>query len=90
MTVEFSPTAIEDLQAVLVYIAADNPARAASFVDEIVDHCLAIPDFPEAAPLREELGAEMRVRVYGNYLILHRQTGDQVRIERVLHGRRRL
>ena len=33
---------------ILDYIALDNPDRAESFVDEIIDGCLEIPAFPEA------------------------------------------
>lgn len=39
MRVLFAPAAIADLQEITDYITADNPARAATFVAELIDRC---------------------------------------------------
>ncbi len=38
----------DDLEAIRSFIAADNPMRAASFVDELLERCESLADAPEA------------------------------------------
>ncbi|MED5549289.1 MAG: type II toxin-antitoxin system RelE/ParE family toxin [Pseudomonadota bacterium] len=90
MKVEFAPAATADLSAIAGYIALDNPARAESFTDELVDRCLDIPDFPESGVARSDLEPGIRVLVHGRYLILYRMLPGEVRIERIVHGSRTL
>ena len=59
-----------DLLAIRRYIGADNPTRAVSFVEELLDRCLALADTPRAypwVPRYERFGS--RRCVHGNYLI---------------------
>jgi len=84
----FSRRAEADLEAIGDYIANDNPRRALSFVRELRDRCRAIVQFPQAAPLRPELGRGVRMVVFGDYLIFYRHSKRRVIIERVLHGAR--
>ena len=88
MKVVFSPTAATDLEEIGDYIALGNPNRAVSFVREIRERCTAIAAAPEAAPLRDELIPGIRMVVHRNYLVFYRVLGNQIRIERVLHGAR--
>ncbi len=44
MSVIFSPEAEADLQQIGDYIAEDNPRRAASFVQELIEHATRIID----------------------------------------------
>jgi toxin ParE1/3/4 len=83
----FSPRAEADLEGIGDYIARDNPARAISFLDELRDRIAATPG---SYPAREDLAAGLRMAVHGRYLILFRTNPDGVRIERILHGARRL
>ena len=85
-----SPRAASDLQEIGDYIARDNPARAASFVDELHDACRRIVDSPEAYPLRTDIAPGVRTAIFGYYLILFRISAEEVRVERVLHGARDL
>ena len=85
-----SPRAEADLEAIGDYIARDNPKRAVSFVTELHLRCQRIADAPASFPLREELGAGVRMAVHGRYLIFFREEPEAVRIERVLHGARLL
>ncbi|WP_339741896.1 type II toxin-antitoxin system RelE/ParE family toxin [uncultured Maricaulis sp.] len=90
MKVEFAPLAQVDLREIAGFIALDNPARADSFIDEIIDRCLALADFPEAAPQRDDIDPGIRALSYKQYLILYRVREAMVRIERVQHGNRKL
>jgi toxin ParE1/3/4 len=86
----FSPRAEADLEGIGDYIARDNPARAISFLDELRAHCDRIAATPGSYPAREDLAAGLRMAVHGRYLILFRTNPNSVRIERILHGARRL
>lgn len=86
----FSTFAELDLEEIGDYIARDNPRRALSFIGEIRERCYNIVAFPEAAPLREEFGAGIRVIPFGRYLIFYTIHSDTVRIERILSGSRLL
>ena len=86
--VVFSPKAERDLEAIADYIAADNPRRAASFVEEIRKGCSRLESLPRSARRFAELGPDAHVLPYQNYLILYRNLPQEVSIERVLHGAR--
>ena len=86
----FSPRAQADLEEIGDYIARNNPVRAISFLDELQAHCMRVLTAPTAYPSREDAGRGIRVAVHGRYLILFRASLDEVRIERVVHGARRL
>ena len=88
MTVAFSPAAERDLEEIGDHIAQDSPIRAIAFVAEIRERCLAVEAAPEAAPLRVDLAAGLRMAVQGRCLIFYRILPDQIRVERVLHGAR--
>jgi len=61
MQFRFSRRAEADLEEIAAYIARDNPARAVSFIRELRQHCQHLLTFPEAAPLRPELGVGVRL-----------------------------
>lgn len=88
MKVTFSPAARDDLVELALYIAQDNPVRAASFVDELQDRCLALGKAPGIGTARPELGEGVSMLPHGRYLIFYRHTRTQVRVERVMHGAR--
>ncbi|MGH6660913.1 MAG: type II toxin-antitoxin system RelE/ParE family toxin [Rhodospirillales bacterium] len=84
------PRAVEDLQTIGDFIAADHPARAVSFIDEMLAVCRRIAERPRACQRRADLAPGLRQAVHGHYLILFTDGGDAVVIERVLLGARRL
>ncbi len=91
----FRPKSVEDLEAIADFIAADNPPRAVSFVDEIFARCAAIAEQPRAYQRRDDLATGLRQAVHGRYLIFftpdeHGPDERGIVIERVLHGARRL
>jgi len=78
-----------DLLAIRRYIEADNPNRAVSFVEELLDRCLALADTPRAYPLvprYERFG--IRRCVHGNYLIFYRLQPEQIEVIHMLQGAR--
>jgi toxin ParE1/3/4 len=90
MQFRFSRRAEADLEEIAAYIARDNPARAVSFVRELRQHCQHLLTFPEAAPMRPELGGGVRLSVFGNYLTLYAVHPELLEIRRVVHGARNL
>lgn len=90
MRVLFSALVEGDLESIGDYIAADNPARAVSFVQQLKALCLKLGDNPLRYRLRPEIGPEVRLAAMGRYVILYRIVDDAVRVERVVHGARDL
>jgi addiction module RelE/StbE family toxin len=87
MKVIFAPAAKLDLFNIGEHIRRENPARALSFVDELIDRCLTLADLPRRHPLvprYEHWG--IRRCVHGDYLIFYRVRSDAVDIVHVLHG----
>ena len=84
------PKALEDLAVIGEFIARDNAARAASFIDELLELCTRIAEHPQSFQRRDDLAKGLRQAVHGRYLILFTTEHDDVVIERVLHGARRL
>ena len=85
---EISPLAEVDLLEIGDYIAHDNPARAESFIGELLDQTDKIARMPTGYPLRDELLPGLRMCPHGRYILFFRIVGQAVRIERILHGAR--
>lgn len=83
-----SQEARADLRGILDYIARDNPGRAESFLDELLDHVDTIAGRPQSFPVRSDWPIPMRAAVYRRYLIVFRENGARVEIVRVLHSAR--
>lgn len=88
MPFRFTKRAEADVEEIADYIARDNPERACSFVVQLRRHCRALVNFPHAAPLRPELGRDIRMAVHDPYLIFCVVLSDLLEIRRVLHGAR--
>jgi toxin ParE1/3/4 len=89
MNVLWMPAALADLAEIRDFIGADNPARAASFVEEIVDAGETIADMPRAFPLEPRLEHKnVRRRIYGRYLIFYRIRRNRIEILHVAHSAR--
>jgi toxin ParE1/3/4 len=89
MRVVITDAAKADLLDIGEFIRPHHPARARSFVDELIHHCEALADMPRAFPLvprYEHYG--IRRYVHRDYLIFYRVTADMVEIIHILHGAR--
>jgi len=89
-TYRLRPKAVQDLEATGDFIANDNPARAVSFIDELLVLCVCIAERPDAFQRRNDLADGLRQVVHGRYLVLFTPDENGVVIERVIHGARRL
>jgi toxin ParE1/3/4 len=88
MKVRISTHARADLFGIGEWIERDNPARAASFVEELESACHRLGAMPLSSPLvpgHETSG--IRRRPHGAYLIFY-LVSDTVDVVRVLHGGR--
>jgi toxin ParE1/3/4 len=88
MQLVISRVAEDDLESIADYIAADNPRRALSFLQELRAHCSRITGAPLAWPARPELGSGIRSSAFGRYVIFFRIDDNMLLIVRVLHGAR--
>jgi plasmid stabilization system protein ParE len=82
-----SDSARLDLLGIGDYIRAHHPERAASFVEELLDHCASLADQPHRYPLvprYEHHG--IRRCAHADYLNFYRVTTRQVEIMHILHG----
>ena len=89
MKVVITAAAKADLLAIRRYIETDNPSRALSFVEELLDRCLALADTPRSYPLvprYERYG--IRRCVQGDDLIFYRLQPEQIEVIHVLQGAR--
>ena len=87
MIVIITDEARADLDRIGDFIAEDNPRRAASFVDELLERCRRLADMPRAFPLvprYEHYG--VRRRVHGEFLIFYRIGIEQIDVLHVLNG----
>ena len=84
----------QDLVEAAVYIADDNPAAAARFMDAVDETVRATLKMPGAGRPREFNNpalAGMRSRLvkdFENYLVFYRSTDVGIEVLRVLHGAR--
>ena len=89
--VEWSPRAIEDVEAIALYISADSTAYAAAVVKKILETTRNLSRFPLAGRAVPEFGDEnLREKFAYSYRIIYRIQGETVTIAAVIHGRRLL
>lgn len=91
MKVVLTAEAEADLEAIGDFIAADDPVRAITFIDELVACCIRLADAPHGFPLvpRHE-GTGIRRRVFGRYLIFYRvnEAAGRIDVLHILNGAR--
>jgi plasmid stabilization system protein ParE len=87
MIVEISAEAERDLEAIGDYIAADNPARALGFIEELRSACLGLASMPRRFPLVARYERDgVRHRTHLDYLIFYKIEPERVVVLHVLHG----
>lgn len=75
-----------DLLSIRDYIAGDNPIRAESYFDELLEHCERVVDFPYAAPQARRGDSSWRAVPHGSYVIFYSLTDRSVRIRAIKHS----
>ncbi|OQP84252.1 plasmid stabilization protein [Rhizobium rhizosphaerae] len=87
MIVVITDEAEADLEHIGDYIAANNPRRAETFVQELTERCLRLAEMPREYPLvprYEQTG--VRRRPYGDYVIFYRIGTETIDVLHVVHG----
>ena len=89
MEVFITEPAEAELEDIGNFIAADNPLRADSFVDELVERCLGLAEhssrYPVVTVWRQR---EIRRCPYGDYVILYSIAGATLEINHIVHSAR--
>jgi toxin ParE1/3/4 len=89
--VVWSPRAVEDVEAIALYISADSTAYAAAVVKKIVDTTRKLTRFPFAGRAVPEFDDEnIREQFAYSYRIIYRIREQTVTIAAVIHGKRLL
>jgi toxin ParE1/3/4 len=87
----FTPQSIGDLEAIVTFIAKDNPERARTFGHELIDSALSVSAFPERGRVVPEFGEPaVREIIHGSYRIIYEIFSDEAFIYmlRFWHGAR--
>ena len=83
------PEALEDLEEIWEFIAADNLPAADRFVEEIYEAIHSLARFPEMGSLRPDISSRrLRFHPVGNFLIVYAPSEKPLAVMAVLHGRR--
>lgn len=77
-----------DLDDIWFFIAQDNPGAADRFLDLLLSKFLLLGKQPLIGRIRDDVSANLRSLVTGNYVIFYRDTPEHIEIIRVLHGAR--
>ncbi|GFP22001.1 hypothetical protein HKBW3S06_01227 [Candidatus Hakubella thermalkaliphila] len=89
--VSWTPQALEDLEAICIFIARDAPQYARLFAARAFQIADRLTDFPFSGRVVPEIGREdVREIIFGNYRIIYRVLGDEVEILTIHHGGRLL
>ena len=85
----WSRRAVQDLDALSAYIAADSPAYAGIVLKNIVNQTRILARFPHAGRKVPELDDEnIREPIVYSYRIIYRLRDDEALVVAVIHGRR--
>jgi plasmid stabilization system protein ParE len=92
MNIFWTREALEHLIDIEEFIAKDSPARAATFVDELVDHAeIAVAENPQIGRMVPEIAMpEIRELIYRKYRIVYRVTDSSIEVLTVFEGHRLL
>ena len=87
--IAWSRRAVQDLDAITDYIAADSPAYAAVVLKNIVNQTRILARFPRAGRKVPEFDDEnVRELIVYSYRIIYRLQNDEALIVAVIHGKR--
>jgi len=91
LKVEFSPTALLDLEDIADYIAADNPVSAERWVDRLVEAAHKVASHLRSGRVVPEVeDPKIREMIVGEYRGLYRVEDKRLRVLTVIEGHRRL
>jgi len=89
--VEWSPEAIEDVEAIAEYIDRDSKFYSQAIVSKIIEASRHLSQFPRSGRVIPELGVDhMRERFIYSYRLVYRIERERILIVAVIHGKRLL
>ncbi len=89
--IDWSPEAVEDLEAIADYIARDSRFYAQSVVRKMLEMAESLADFPEMGRIVPELGDQnIRERFVYSYRLIYQIEDSQILIVAIVHGKRLL
>ena len=83
MEITWSPQSLNDIEEIGSFIAKDNPVRAISFVDELIDSVENLRQYPELGKIVEE-NSLFREIVRNNYRLIYQLRPNKILIITVL------
>ena len=86
-----TPQSLDDLEEIVRFIAQDNPERARTFGNELINHALSVRTFPERGRIVPEIeDPAVREIIHGAYRILYEIFSDTATVYalRFWHGAR--
>jgi len=87
--VKWTPQALDDLEAICLFIARDAPQIAAVFADRAFRATDHLASFPRSGRIVPELERrDIRETILGNYRLIYRIQEVEVQIITVHHGAR--
>jgi toxin ParE1/3/4 len=89
--VEWSPRALEDVEAIAQYVSADSASYAAAVVKTILSTARHFSHFPDAGRVVPEIADEsIREWFAHSYRVIYRIDGKIITVAAVVHGKRLL
>lgn len=91
--VDITRTAERDIETIYGFIARDNPASAAAWLDTVERNIASLEQWPQRCPIipeASELAVEYRHLIDAPYRTIFRVARSTVIIVRVIHGARLL
>jgi toxin ParE1/3/4 len=89
--VVWSPTALEDIEAIASYISRDSVSYAGTVVTRIINSTRRLAMFPLAGRIVPEFNLKTIREVFAySYRIIYRVEDNIVTVAAVIHGRREL
>ncbi len=89
--VKWTPQALDDLDAICLFIARDAPQYAYVFADRLFRAAERLEEFPSSGRIVPEFGMEdLREIIIGSYRLIYRLHDGEVQILTVHHGARLL
>ena len=85
--VRWTPQAVDDLEAICLFIARDAPSVAAFFAQRAFDITDRLANFPESGRIVPEMNnPSFREVILGKYRLIYRIRSGDVQILTVHHG----
>ena len=84
---EWRQQAIDDLVAIVEYIAEDNPDAAQELKNEIEAKAAKLPDHPKLYKPSPRVKGMRELVIRSNYIVLYRETPTLVEVVNVFHAR---